>query len=56
MVYAGTDTQTGQPCAVKRLHAHFYVRDVLARVKKDALAAAALGHPAILARITSDRR
>lgn len=49
VVYAGTDTQTGQPCAVKRLHAHFYVKDVLARVKKDALAAAALGHPAILA-------
>ncbi len=49
VVYAGTDIQTGQPCAVKRLHAHFYVKDVLARVKKDALAAAALGHPAILA-------
>ncbi|HNN95681.1 MAG TPA: protein kinase, partial [Pseudomonadota bacterium] len=49
VVYSGTDTQTGQPCAVKRLHAHFYVKDVLARVKKDALAAAALGHPAILA-------
>lgn len=49
VVYAGTDVQTGQPCAVKRLHAHFYVKDVLARVKKDALAAAALGHPAILA-------
>lgn len=48
-MYAGTDIQTGQPCAVKRLHAHFYVKDVLARVKKDALAAAALGHPAILA-------
>jgi serine/threonine-protein kinase len=49
VVYAGTDLQTGQPCAVKRLHAHFYVKDVLARVRKDALAAAALGHPAILA-------
>lgn len=49
VVYAGTDTQTGQPCAVKRLHAHFYAKDVLARVKKDALAAAELGHPAILA-------
>lgn len=49
VVYTATDLQTSQPCAVKRLHAHFYDKDILAKVRHDAIAAARLGHPALLA-------
>lgn len=49
VVYSATDLQSNQPCAVKRLHAHFYNKQVLQRVQSDALAAAKIGHPAILA-------
>src|SRR5688572_9943704 len=48
VIYAATDIQTNQPCAVKRLHAHFYNKQVLQRVQTDALAAAKLGHPSVL--------
>ncbi len=49
VVYAATDRETGKPCAVKRLHAQFYDRAVLAQVQRDAEAAAKINHPAILA-------
>ena len=49
VVYAATDLQTNELCAVKRLHAHFFHKQVLKRVQNDALAAARLGHPSILA-------
>jgi hypothetical protein len=49
VVYAATDRTTETSCVVKRLHPHYYDKDVLAHVERDARAAADVGHPNILA-------
>lgn len=49
VVYAATDRETEKPCAVKRLHPHYYDKDVLEQVERDAKAAADIKHPNILA-------
>lgn len=48
VVYSATDRETDQPCAVKRLHAQFYDRDVLQKVQRDSLAAAKLNNANIV--------
>lgn len=49
VVYAATEIGGGRPCALKRLHAHLHEEQVLHKVQRDALAAAAVGHPGVLA-------
>jgi serine/threonine protein kinase len=49
VVYAATEIASGRSCALKRLHAHFHEGQVLHQVQRDALAAAKVAHPGVLA-------
>src|SRR5207245_6307483 len=43
------DLNTGQPCAVKRLHAQFHDEATLAAIQRDGLLATQVAHPIIVA-------